>query len=196
MIFVGTGKYLGQGDLSDASLQSIYAVRDPLGATGWGEFRSAAGVVEQVITADGTRRSITNNALDWTTGPGWFVDLDAASGERINVDFKIVSGVLTVVTNVPERKACTVGGSSYLYFFDYRTGSSVQTVQDSKVGEFLTQALAVGLSVIRVDGKEVAIINTSDNRQITVPVPPASSSGDFRRVMWRELVTEHPGGAQ
>ncbi|WP_415258753.1 pilus assembly protein [Thauera phenylacetica] len=196
VIFVGTGKYLGQGDLSDASLQSIYAVRDPLGATGWGEFRSAAGVVEQVITADGTRRSITNNALDWTTGPGWFVDLDAASGERINVDFKIVSGVLTVVTNVPERKACTVGGSSYLYFFDYRTGSSVQTVQDSKVGEFLTQALAVGLSVIRVDGKEVAIINTSDNRQITVPVPPASSSGDFRRVMWRELVTEHPGGAQ
>ena len=109
------------------------------------------------------------------------------------MDFKIVSGVLTAVTNVPEREACTVGGRSYLYFFDYRTGSSVETVEGLKVGELLTQALGVGLAVIRLEGKEVAIINTSDNRQISLPVPPASLSGTFRRFMWRELVTEQPG---
>jgi type IV pilus assembly protein PilY1 len=96
------------------------------------------------------------------------------------------------VSNVPELASCTVGGRSYIYFFDYRTGSSVQTVDNAKVGEFLTNALGVGLSVIRLSGKEVAIVNTSDNRQISIPVPPASASSDFRRVMWRELVTEHP----
>ena len=143
------------------------------------------------MTADGNKRTITQESVDWTTGPGWFVDLDAEEGERVNVDFKIVSGVLTVVGNVPELSSCTVGGRSYIYFFDYRTGSSVQTVENAKVGEFLTNALGVGLSVIRLSGKEVAIVNTSDNRQISVPVPPASASGDFRRVMWRELVTEH-----
>lgn len=193
VVFVGTGKYLGQGDLDDASVQSIYAVREPLADTGWGNFRAAAGVVQQVITASGATRTITEESVDWTTGPGWFVDLSAEAGERINVDFKIVSGVLTAVTNVPEREACTVGGRSYLYFFDYRTGSSVETVEGLKVGELLTQALGVGLAVIRLEGKEVAIINTSDNRQISLPVPPASLSGTFRRFMWRELVTEQPG---
>lgn len=192
VIFVGTGKYLGQGDLNDASLQSIYAVSDMLDATGWGDFRTAAGVVEQTLTKSGATRTVTNKAVDWTTGPGWFVDLDTESGERVNVDFKIVSGVLAVVSNVPELSSCTVGGRSYIYFFDYRTGSSVQTVDNAKVGEFLTNALGVGLSVIRLSGKEVAIVNTSDNRQISIPVPPASASGEFRRVMWRELVTEHP----
>jgi len=190
VVFVGTGKYLGLGDLNDASLQSIYAVRDELGTTGWGAFRTS-GSVEQVMTADGNKRTITQESVDWTTGPGWFVDLDAEEGERVNVDFKIVSGVLTVVGNVPELSSCTVGGRSYIYFFDYRTGSSVQTVENAKVGEFLTNAPGVGLSVIRLSGKEVAIVNTADNRQISVPVPPASASGDFRRVMWRELVTEH-----
>lgn len=188
VVFVGTGKYLGQSDLDDASLQSIYAVRDPLENTGWGDFRGVSGVIEQVITASGTKRTITNKALDWTTAPGWFVDLDSVKGERINIDFKITSGVLTVVGNVPEHTSCLVGGRSYLYFFDYRTGSSVQTVDGSLVGELLTNALGVGLAVVRVDGREKVIINTSDNRQITRSVPPLSASGTFRRMSWRELV--------
>ena len=93
--------HVGQGDLDDASVQSIYAVREPLADTGWGNFRAAAGVVQQVITASGATRTITEESVDWTTGPGWFVDLSAEAGERINVDFKIVSGVLTAVT-VPD----------------------------------------------------------------------------------------------
>lgn len=188
VVFVGTGRYLGVGDLSNTDLQSIYAVRETLDVTGWGDFRAADGVVEQVLSASGTTRKITSNAVDWTTSPGWFVDLDAEQGERVTVDFKLVNGVLTVVTNVPDTGTCVVGGRSYIYFFDNRTGSYVQTVDGGFVGRLLSQSLAVGLSVIRVAGRDVAIVNTSDNRQISVPVPAYSASGSFRRMMWRELV--------
>lgn len=189
VVIVGTGKYLGTTDITDSSMQSLYGIRDPLGTT-WGDFRAASGVVEQTLTAVGTQRKITANAVDWSTSPGWFVDFDIAAdaGERINTDFKLESGVLAVISNVPEPNACNVGGYSFLYFFDYKTGSYIKTVEGGVVGYLFANALGVGMSVIRVNGKNVAIITTSDNKHTSVPLPEAGRSARFKRMMWRELV--------
>lgn len=189
VVIVGTGKYLGTPDITDRSIQSLYGIRDPLGTT-WGDFRAVSGVVKQTLTAVGTQRKITANAVDWSTSPGWFVDFDisADAGERINTDFKLEGGVLAVISNVPASNACNVGGYSYLYFFDYKTGSYVKTVEGGIVGYLFANALGVGMSVIRVNGKNVAIITTSDNKHTSVPLPESGQNTRFKRMMWRELV--------
>lgn len=189
VVFVGTGRYLGLSDLSDATVQSLYAVKDDL-TTDWGVFRSQAAVVEQEISAEGIKRFVTSKAMSWADSPGWFVDFDIVGGERITTDIVLDRGVLVVVTNVPETDACNVGGYSYIYFFDYRTGSYVTTVADMSVGHRLANAIGVGMSVIRVDGKSVAIVTTSDNRHVNEAVPEYSSSGTVKRMLWREIFAD------
>ena len=40
VIVVATGRYLGTTDVSDTTVQSIYAIKDRLTATGWGDVRT------------------------------------------------------------------------------------------------------------------------------------------------------------
>ena len=47
MIVVATGRYLGTSDVSDTTVQSIYAIKDPLTATGWGDVRTRTDLVSQ-----------------------------------------------------------------------------------------------------------------------------------------------------
>lgn len=189
VVFVGTGRYLGLSDLTDMSVQSLYALKEDL-STDWGAFRDAAGVVEQTLSASGINRMITSQKVAWADSAGWFVDFDVVKGERINTDMVLDRGVLAVVTNVPEADACNVGGYSYIYFFDYKTGSYVTTVEGDIVGYRLANAMGVGMSVIRVNGKSVAIVTTSDNKHIAVPVPEYSGSGSMKRMLWRELFVQ------
>ena len=189
VVFVGTGRYLGLGDLTAMSVQSLYAIKEDL-STDWGDFRDAAGVVQQTLSAAGSNRMITSESVVWAESAGWFVDFDIVEGERINTDMVLDRGVLVVVTNVPEADACNVGGYSYIYFFDYKTGSYVTTVEGDIVGYRLANAMAVGMSVIRVNGRSVAIVTTSDNKHIAAPVPEYSGSGTMKRMLWRELFVQ------
>jgi type IV pilus assembly protein PilY1 len=190
VIYVGTGRYLGTTDLTDTSMQSFYAIREPLTSI-WGTFREEANVVDQTLTKiNETSRTMSSNAVNWSTSPGWFVDFDIDLGERINVDFRLNAGVLVVVTNIPEANACNVGGYSYIYFFDYRTGSYVTTVEGEVVGYRFANALSVGINVIRVNGKSVAIVTTSDNRHTPISVPEYGASSTLKRMLWRELIND------
>ena len=189
VVFVGTGRYLGLNDLTEMTVQSLYAVKDDL-VTDWGAFRDHAGAVQQVLSASGVNRLVTSEKVSWADASGWFVDFDVVKGERITTDMVLDRGVLAVVTNVPEADACNVGGYSYIYFFDYRTGSYVTTVEGGVVGYRLANAIGVGMSVIRVNGKSVAIVTTSDNKHIPVAVPEYSGSGAMRRMLWREVFVQ------
>lgn len=189
VVFVGTGRYLGLSDLTDMSVQSLYAIKEDL-STDWESFRDASGVVQQTLSAAGNNRLIASESVAWAESAGWFVDFDVVEGERINTDMVLDRGVLAVVTNVPEADACNVGGYSYIYFFDYKTGSYVTTVEGDIVGYRLANAMAVGMSVIRVNGKSVAIVTTSDNKHIAAPVPEYSGSGTMKRMLWRELFVQ------
>lgn len=186
VVFAGTGRYLGTTDLADMSVQSLYAVKEDL-ATEWGAFRDLGGVIRQTLSPDGVKRLVSAKDVPWADSPGWFVDFDVVKGERITTDMFLDRGVLAVVANVPEADACNVGGYSYIYFFDYKTGSYVTTAAGGFVGHRLANAIGVGMSVIRVNGKSVAIVTTSDNKHIPVPVPEYSGSGMMKRMLWREM---------
>jgi type IV pilus assembly protein PilY1 len=207
VIYVGTGRYLGASDLSDMSVQSIYAIKDTGGSTTsgslWGDPHSdtgSTGFVQQTLNggtcgtsvycvAGSTIRTGSTNAVDFTTQKGWFVDLPGTA-ERANTDPALALGTLAVTTNLLEPTACTLGGKSFLNYFDYRTGQAVSTA-GGLVSISLGNALAARPVQLRfADGTVRSLVRMSDNswQIVQTPVPP--SPGGIRRLSWREVTTQ------
>jgi type IV pilus assembly protein PilY1 len=197
VVYVGTGRYIGASDLSDLNQQSLYAIVDKLTGTGIGNARTetTCPLVQQSLTViDVNTRSTSTLPVDLTTKCGWFVDFNPTGGntpgERVNIDPKLQLGVLAVATNIPDASVCTVGGSSFLYFFDYSTGRFVSTATNNVAGTRIGNAIAVGVNTYQLpSGQVVSTVTTSDDQHPTFGNP--SSPGIFdigKRVMWRELL--------
>jgi Tfp pilus tip-associated adhesin PilY1 len=203
VVYVGTGRYLGASDIPDARTlptppvptwayqQSVYAVKDT--GTDLGSLRAPAAnlQVQEMKLIDSVSRTISNNKVDWDTMNGWYVDLnpsDNSPGERINIDMQLVRGVLVVAANEPNDEACSTGGNSFLYFFDYKSGSYVASSPGGVVGTRLSTALAAGFVVYRLANGQLkfAEINVNGTKKVG-GVPPGSGGALGRRVSWREL---------
>ena len=195
VVFVGTGRYLGASDLLDLNKQTLYAIRDDLTAAGIGNARaSTCPLVQQTLTVINTNtRTTSNNPVDWNTKCGWYLDFDPGGqspGERMNVDPKLQLGVLAVATNIPQNSVCTTGGSSFLYFIDYSTGTFVSTSTGGVAGQRIGNAIAVGLNTYRLpDGRVVTTVTTSDDSHPIFGNPDNPLIGAIgKRVQWRELL--------
>jgi type IV pilus assembly protein PilY1 len=196
IVYVGTGRYLGASDVSDQNQQSLYAIVDQLGSTGLGNVRTETScpLVQQTITILSTNtRSTSTLPVDFASKCGWFMDFNPANdspGERVNVDPKLQLGVLAVATNVPQQSVCTVGGTSFLYFFDYSTGQFVSTSSGNVAGERVGNSIAVGLNTYRLpDGRVVTTVTTSDDNHPVFGNPDLPNVGDSgKRVLYRELL--------
>lgn len=204
VVYVGTGKYLGVTDLTDTSPQSIYAIRDKLLTTGAGNPRTEGTFIKQTLTATtcpaGTATTIcttgqsvrtsTNLSVDFASNGGWYVDLLDA-GERINTDPQLALGTLLFTANVPNVSACTIGGYSFLYYFNYKTGGPVATSTTNVVGSALGNTLATRPVYVKLpNNKVIAITQLSDGTKRPDAPPISQNAGAVRRVSWRELNAE------
>ena len=186
VVYFGTGRYLGLGDLSAGSTsntiaQTVFAVKDT--GSDLGSFKaSTAGLIRQTMTSPttSTRAIPSPQTVNWAVDNGWFVDVPV--GERFNIDPRLQLGTLVVVSNAPADDYCSVGGSSFLYQFDYRTGTS------SIVGKKIADALATGLTVIELPGnKLVGEVNLVSGLQAQDLINNAGAGAGVRRVSWREI---------
>lgn len=194
VVVVGTGRYLGESDITDKTTQSIYAIRDPLGSTGWGDVRSdSTNFVEQTLTLNNvdpvkaTSASITSNKVDWTKG-GWWVDLPQ-DGERIAVNMGLQLGTLAIGSAIPNGDACSSGGSSWRYYLSVGTGSSIAGADAG--ARWSPNTLIVGISWVKDADGNVRTIYQDSKGELKTEVPPTnpgSSSGLAHRSSWRELV--------
>jgi type IV pilus assembly protein PilY1 len=198
-VYVATGRYLGTSDVGTTQVQTIYAIHDPLTTTTPSNTVPVYVDLRTSTPPSGLQAiTITNATIDGDAGrtavcgsncsamDGWYADLPD-SGERVNVEMKLQLGTLTVLSNVPGSSACTIGGYSYINFFDYTSGLPISPTT-GMVGLKLADSLAVGLNVVRLpSGKTVAIGTTSDSKQRTTDVPIASPGMLGRRVSWREI---------
>jgi type IV pilus assembly protein PilY1 len=188
VIVVGTGKYLGTSDITDNTVQSIYAVKDPLTSTGLGVARNNSTLVQQTITANNTTNTatMTGNSVPWSTKNGWWVDLPN-SGERIALDMLLQSGTLVAASAIPSGDACTSGGASWLYTINLTTGSAPGPV-GTKIS---SSAVVVGLSMVKLStGSSAVFVKTSDGGGGGAGHLTAVSSSGIsipRRTSWREL---------
>lgn len=202
IVMVGTGKYLGTSDLADLSQQSIYAIKDSLGATGISDIRGSSMIERTLTETTGTTgkllgatiRTVSGSALNWATADGWYMDLNPASkspGERVNVDMSLQFNILTVAANVPANNACEVGGSAYLYFLDMNTGKNLSTSIDGMAGVRLSSnALVAGIKTLRLtSGKTVTVVTDTAGGVSSEDNPSATGggSGVARRTTWREI---------
>jgi type IV pilus assembly protein PilY1 len=186
VIYVGTGEYMGTSDLSSTNTQSLYAFKD-LG-TNYGNIRTNANLVQQTITnLSASTRSSSNNAVDWSQKNGWYIDFPTG-GERVNIDPELVLGTLVVVTNIPSSSACTVGGSSWTYEFDYTKGTYVSTAQGSVLATYNSSAITVGFVVVQVPGGGLKSIQTDATATKTTDgVNVGNSPLSGKRVGWRQM---------
>ncbi|MBL8522897.1 MAG: pyrrolo-quinoline quinone, partial [Betaproteobacteria bacterium] len=197
VIYIGTGRYLGTDDLSDpatlglpwAYQQSIYAIRDK--DVDYANVRTSGRLVQQTLTDSGTTRTVSSNLVDYANKDGWYIDLNpggTSPGERVNLDIQIASGTVVVVTNVPNNNACTVGGDSFLYSFDFKSGAAVDTSPGGLAGQKITGQIAVGNIVVQLPNKDIkTIITGATGDKTTFAVPRSSGGGGARRLSWREL---------
>jgi type IV pilus assembly protein PilY1 len=193
VVNVGTGRYLGTSDLSDDSMQSVYALKDNLTSTGLGLVRTSGVLVKQTLItlSDGVTRTTSTNAVDWATQSGWYVDLPS-TGERVNVDMQQQLGLLTVVGNVPNSDACTLGGYAWFYNFDYKTGQFVSSADGHVAGTKLgTNALVAGIKTIKLTtGKTVTIVTDTGGNIFGENNPSSNTNpgNGAKRVSWRALI--------
>lgn len=194
VIVVGTGRYLGSSDITNSVQQSIYAIKDPLVATGWGNVRSTGTLVNQAVTVPTTGANAgkavgSNNAVDWSSKSGWKVDFPNTR-ERVAINMSLQFNTLAVTTAVPNGDACSSGGSSWLYYVNVASGSAL--MNGNVLGTVLSDtSLAAGLSWVKLDNGTTRIIVQDSSGALRVVEPPESSSsvkGPLHRTSWRELV--------
>lgn len=208
-VFVTTGRYLGGTDVSNYQVQSVYAIKDDLSKTGasayFGNPRtfvvSPPGkfVRQYFYQPTSKTRTVSQNAVNWSTNSGWYADFQVVDssnnpivpavspGERVNIDPQLVNGTLIVVTNVPYPSVCSAGGTSWLYSFNYLTGSNVSG--SANVGTILNDgtALSAGFTVVRLSDGELKALVTDALGDVTPVTPPTHGTGSTQQSSWREL---------
>jgi type IV pilus assembly protein PilY1 len=215
VIFVGTGKYLEKStlyhnDLADTQTQSLYAIMDDDATTPFTNPRSvtqatpapnppvAGKMVKQTIsfgtTQTSSRTIVAPKPVNFSRDRGWYVDFPE-SGERTNIDFKLVQGTLIVPTIVPTSTACSQGGHGWLNYLNYETGGPVVTnpLDPNHVVSQYYGSPIVGTNVIYIHGAPIVEVVTSEEPTPTIPVetiPFRVAPGGFsnQRETWRELI--------
>jgi type IV pilus assembly protein PilY1 len=188
VLYVTTGEYLGVSDLATTQTQTVYAFKDT--DTDLGALRANSGMLTNtpVVNPDGSVTIPSGFSVNWTSQVGWYVDLPRA-GERVNIDPQLIQGTLLVVSNQPDTNACSTGGQSFFYQFDYANPTAVSSsVNGTTLGIKIGSAVAVGLTVIKLpSGAVKALIPTADTKITTFGVNIGSGSVSTRRIGWRQL---------
>jgi len=175
VVYIGTGKFLGESDIGTTSQQSFYAIKDKFDSNTFVSPRANGGnFVKQTVSemacpatqvsaglcqsSDIVRGVVGSDchAMDWSVKDGWYVDYYTA-GERSYTDPTLGLGSLVFTTNIPNQStgvACTGNAqgtdtsSSFRYVQDYATGCSVAGT-DGVIGTFLGPTLATRPNLVR-----------------------------------------------
>jgi type IV pilus assembly protein PilY1 len=218
VVYAGTGRFLGVSDVQDSSIESFYAVKDNLDTNTFGNPRlSTSNFVQQTLTV-GTCpsdapitvcqpsqevRLSTDNAVDWSTKNGWYLDF-LTGGERSSTDPSLALGTLLFTTITPQSSsgsacgATTGTAASFIYALNYLTGGPVS-------GAYGVSGISLGSGLVtrpvmieQADGTVRALIRTpassstasgTDDGSTIVTTPPVNplSGGATRRISWRVL---------
>lgn len=129
LVVFGTGEYLVSADKLNTELQTIYGIwdRDLSGNNEVSKLR----LLEQSFISETTSNSqsyrvLTQNAIDWTTHLGWYINLrvgnSALDGERVVATPSLSKDRALFTTFIPRSDPCLSGGESWLLGVDVLSG--------------------------------------------------------------------------
>lgn len=199
-VFVGTGQYFGDSDIPGASganthasqTQTMYGLVDDLSnPSGTAAVISPlrSNLVQQTLTTSDDERTITENAINFSTKKGWYVDLPV-TGERVNTQPVLAVGALVFTSNIPNSDVCTPGGSSWLNILDYKTGGAIAGL-NGQASWSMGDALSSRPVLVQLgDGTIKVLVRTSNAETKTMSGPPSGQLQSTRRASWREVLFE------
>ncbi len=133
-LFFGTGRYFYKmgtslddpGSATDTTtLRKLYGVQEPC-------YSATTNDIDDTCSSSVDKMTLKDQTSDPSASigsgyRGWYIDLDAPSGgylqERLITDpLAVFSGVVFFTTFSPSADICAVGGSTYIWAVDYRTG--------------------------------------------------------------------------
>ncbi len=176
MVYFGTGKYVGSGDLGDLSTQTFYGILDrgtPI--TDRSNLMQQSIIFEGSIATQGGNtppfdvRATTDNSM--TTESGWYLDLTSpnvgpATGERVVSDPILNAGRIIFTTLIPDTAACSFGGQGWLMELDALSGSRLAYTPFDLTGDGkFTDDDFIELS----DGTIVAVSGKKDDQILSAP---------------------------
>lgn len=215
LVLFGTGKFMEAADLIDTSTQAFYAVLDvpTLPAAGLTPAALQEQRIDSVTTDPGTGqavRTVTSNAVDWTSRFGWYLPLihnGQAQGERVTRDFVIKNARVLFTTGFirtdVDDPCLTQAGGWLMAVSLTRGGMPVKQVLDTNgdrriddddlpaAGLELDIGLPGDLSVMDRDdpeaqsgcNDEIYLVQGSSDVAVVAGQPHCQ----FNRIMWRQL---------
>lgn len=197
LVLFGTGKYLETADTTTTNTQSVYGIWD----NNTTATVTVSSLVQQVMT-DASVRTLTQNAVPYsTTVKGWYIDLPV-SGERLTGIPNLEDGILVFNTIVPSASPCDFGGRGFVNAINYLTGGMLpfpafDTNRNRVLAldDGLSAGIEIGFSVggvTRIRGhsdesRDIFVYSTADGllNQTTTAKGAAGLRG---RITWRELI--------
>jgi type IV pilus assembly protein PilY1 len=198
IVLIGTGRFLGDSDKTDSSINSFYAFEDDLSTTGLGNVR-VTGVLEKQVLTEGVStggqniRTNSNKAVDWSVKKGWYLDFPSPR-ERNFTDASLVLGTVAFTTNIPTTAdPCSGGGVSWLYQLDFRTGGAINTAKKSNTGEliagqYLANEYATRPVPVQLPSGKVRLLTQINDGKITNSQSNLLMQFLGRRAGWREII--------
>lgn len=207
LVVFGTGKFFETGDKegNKSIAQSVYGIWDKQTR---GELASNPGInrsslqqqsiSEQttVSAADGSTRQgrvISNNAIDWGTQNGWYLNLVQSDGEMVVENMSQLGRTIFMQSLVPNDDPCGDGAANWTYALNPFTGG--RTVQNSFDYTPTGDAKSTNISAIRQDGEGGGTISQNSDGgfqystgQTSANIYPDPSS--IGRQTWRRVETE------
>lgn len=212
-VYFGTGRYLGDGDVSNKEVQSWYGLIDDGNAvTGRSSLANPKILLEVPDEEDTTliqRVTSKMTGADLAGKDGWYIDLVSPAGdkkgERMVIPNRFERGMLIGTTRIPNSTdACSPGGTGFVMAVDPFTGSRpASTFFDVngdgkfdekdmvKVGDEWVPATGLGFGSspngpIFVD--DDMLVNLDDGTKKKLDTRGTGSKAS--RISWRELLMD------
>lgn len=194
-VFVGTGKFLDIGDLTDTQQQTMYALRD--GTDIAPSTATAALTRDDLLKVGSMTAGLTQTLTD--ADSGWYYDLKGTAGangatERIVVDPDAAAGIFQVAwaTLTPTSDPCSFQGT--VYDVDYGTGkSALLDATGGTIDSLSTKSAVTKVQMVSLPGSgntsNVALLYGETGLSVGVAkVKQGSGSATVSRVNWREVL--------
>ncbi|WP_223202876.1 PilC/PilY family type IV pilus protein [Stenotrophomonas sp. 169] len=183
-LFFGTGQYFAADDnqVSSASpVQSLYGIWDDLKTSVTGRSQLVAQTIGSAANSSGYAvRTVSRNAVSYTTKRGWYVDLmvgTSVEGERFVGNPNIQNGIVFFAAYVPGTSICGSGGGvNWLYGLNLLTGAgSMSGLSPDRSGAPVCTGDCGGIALTK--GGDLSKGPPVRDTSIFVPPPPAALTG-------------------
>lgn len=230
MLYFGTGSFFAVGDNTSTKVQSFYALWDnytnnneiTYSCSGGSCNRDGTLQKQEIIyegAGPGTHdvRVTTQNAVDYATKRGWYLDLlppsGTAKGERVVSAPLLRHGRVIFTTLIPSDDPCKFGGDSFIMELAASSGGrldySAFDLNDDNLfnsADYVTVTIGGVSQTVPVSGlaSKVGIIKTptvisagekeykllSGTTGVIASVKEKGGGAGFGRVSWQELFAE------